>query len=270
MSRAQPGAEGHDAGAAPIRTSRLDHEAWQESWDRQQQAYLPDREHRFAAMLDVVEATVEGTPAPAVLDLAGGTGSISLRVLRRIPRARAALLDVDPVLLTIARASIGDRAAVVTADLRERDWAAALPHRAFDAVLTSTALHWIAAGRLAELYGEVREVLRPGGVFVNADHMPDDGLPGLTARLGERERAHRESRYATGAALSWKRWWALVAEDDVLGPLAAERAALFGSNHAAEFTPSASWHLAALRSAGYGEVGLVWRGGRDAAVAAVR
>ncbi|MEE3921525.1 hypothetical protein V2I01_34525 [Micromonospora sp. BRA006-A] len=43
--------------------------AWQESWDRQQEAYLPDREHRFAAMLDAVEA-VAGDRPPRVLDLA--------------------------------------------------------------------------------------------------------------------------------------------------------------------------------------------------------
>ena len=30
--------------------------AWQASWDRQQATYMPDREHRFAAMLDVVAA----------------------------------------------------------------------------------------------------------------------------------------------------------------------------------------------------------------------
>ena len=64
---------------------------------------MPDREERFAAMLDAVEA-VAGGRAPRVLDLAGGTGSISLRALRALPRRRATtLVDVDPVLLTIAR-----------------------------------------------------------------------------------------------------------------------------------------------------------------------
>ncbi|MDQ7908812.1 class I SAM-dependent methyltransferase [Phytohabitans sp. ZYX-F-186] len=132
------------------------------------------------------------------------TGSISLRVLRRFPEATTTLLDLDPVLRHIATGSLGAGAAVVTADLRTRDWLASLPHRDFDAVLTATALHWLAPERLAELYGEIRAALRPGGVFVNADHMPDDGLPGPSARLGERADARRHARYAAGAALSWE------------------------------------------------------------------
>lgn len=100
--------------------------AWQESWDRQQEAYLPDREHRFTAMLDTVDAVLDGRP-PRVLDLAGGTGSISLRTLARFPGAEATLLDLDPALLAIARSSLADRATIVTADLGTPGWRDALP-----------------------------------------------------------------------------------------------------------------------------------------------
>ena len=67
---------------------------------------MPDREERLAALLDVVEA-VAG-PRPLVLDLACGTGTISRRLLERCPRARSIAVDVDPALLTIARATLGD------------------------------------------------------------------------------------------------------------------------------------------------------------------
>jgi SAM-dependent methyltransferase len=247
----------------------LDPVAWQESWDRQQEAYLPDREERFTALLDTVAATADG-PGPAVLDLAGGTGSISLRVLRRFPYATTTLLDVDPVLLTIARESLDQRSTVLTADLRDPDWAAGLPRHDYDAVLTATALHWITPERLATLYAEIRQVLRPGGVFVNVDHMPDDGLPGLTTKLGDRARARRESRYTAGAVLSWDAWWDHVTEDPVLGPLVEQRRKVFADRHATEWNPPLSWHLDALRTAGYAEAGLVWRGARDAAVTGVR
>jgi SAM-dependent methyltransferase len=243
--------------------------AWQESWDRQQEAYLPDREERFAALLDTVDA-VTGGWAPKILDLAGGTGSISLRALRRFPTATTTVLDVDPVLQHLARASLDGRSAVVTADLRGPEWTAALPHREYDAVLTATALHWIDADRLVELYGEIRGVLRPGGVFVNADHMPDDGLPGLNEKRHARSEARRAALYAAGAVLSWEDWWAHVAKDPTLGPLTAERAKVFANRHSTEWNPPVSWHVDTLRTAGYSEVGLVWRGGQDAAVAAVR
>jgi len=35
-------------------------EIWQESWSRQQEAFMPDREERFAAMLDAVAAVTGG------------------------------------------------------------------------------------------------------------------------------------------------------------------------------------------------------------------
>lgn len=39
-----------------------DWQSWQDSWDRQQEWYMPDREERFRVMLDMVEALVG--PAP--------------------------------------------------------------------------------------------------------------------------------------------------------------------------------------------------------------
>jgi len=243
--------------------------AWQESWDRQQMAYLPDREERFAALLDTVDAVTDGHPQ-TVLDLAGGTGSISLRVLHRFPRATTTLLDVDPVLLSIARASLDERTAIVTADLRTPDWSTALPHHDYDAVLTATALHWLHPDRLAALYAEIRHILRPGGVFINVDHMPDEGLPTLNEKLGDRERTRRDARYATGAVLSWEAWWDHVAKDPTLGPLIQQRKQIFEGGHANSEDRTVTWHLNALRTAEFSEVGTVWRGARDAAVTAIR
>ncbi|MGK5740940.1 class I SAM-dependent methyltransferase [Micromonospora sp. URMC 103] len=243
--------------------------AWQESWDRQQEAYLPDREHRFAAMLDAVEAVTDGAP-PRLLDLAGGTGTISLRTLARFPGAEVTLVDLDPALLAVAEASLAGRATVVTADLGRPDWVAALPHREYDAVLTATALHWLPAERLTRLYAEIREVLRPGGILLNADHMPDDALPELTKRLTARAQARRAARYAAGAVLSWSDWWVRAGADPALAPLVRRRQAIYPTGHSPEWNPPVSWHLAALADAGYTEVGTLWRGGADAAVAAVR
>jgi trans-aconitate methyltransferase len=244
--------------------------AWQESWDRQQEAFIPDREERFAAMLGAVDSVTDGAP-PRVLDLAGGTGTISLRTLARFPGAQATVLDQDPVLLAIATASLRDRATIVSGDLSGPQWSAGLAQREFDAVLTVTALHWLAAERVAQLYAEIREVLRPGGIFVNADHMPDDALPAFTKRLMTRATALRSARYAAGAATSWPDWWAKAAGDEFLAPLVEQRNRIYPSaSHSAEWMPPAAWHVDALRMAGFTESGVLWRGGPDAAVIAVR
>jgi len=59
---------------------------------------------------------------PCVLDLAGGTGSITLRLLDRLPDATAVILDQDPAVLRIATGTFGDddRVQIVTADPARR------------------------------------------------------------------------------------------------------------------------------------------------------
>ncbi len=105
-------------------------DAWQESWDRQQEAYLPDREHRIATMLDAVEAvTPDGRPR--VLDLAGGTGTISLRALAPVSAARRSRWSTRTrCCWPWPSASLdGAGATIVSADLSRPSWLDALPHR---------------------------------------------------------------------------------------------------------------------------------------------
>jgi SAM-dependent methyltransferase len=175
---------------ADTTTTTADWQAWQKSWDRQQEWYLPDREERFRIMLDMVEALV-GT-APRVLDLACGTGSITARLLARFPEATSTGVDLDPALLTIAEGTFAgdERVGLVTADLKDADWPAKLPYDSYDAVLTATALHWLHREPLADLYGQVAGVVRDGGVFMNADHMIDETTP----RINAAERAQRHAR----------------------------------------------------------------------------
>ena len=101
-------------------------------------------------MLDIVEAVARGRP-PRVLDLAGGTGSISLRTLRRFPRGTTTLVDVDPVLLDHRPGeswTTGPRSSPPTCARRPLD-RSDLPHDGYDAVLSATALHWLDPDRLA-------------------------------------------------------------------------------------------------------------------------
>ncbi len=99
-----------DAEITTATTPAADWQAWQESWDRQQEWYMPDREERFRIMLDMVEALVG--PAPRVLDLACGTGTITARLLARFPGATSTGVDLDPALLAIAEGTFAGDARV--------------------------------------------------------------------------------------------------------------------------------------------------------------
>ncbi|KUJ64388.1 methyltransferase [Streptomyces albus subsp. albus] len=251
-----------------------DWQSWQRSWDRQQEWYLPDREERFRVMLDAVESVVG--PRPRVLDLACGTGSISDRLLRRFPGATSVGVDLDPVLLTIARGHFADQPRVEfhSADLRDPGWPGPLPAGPYDAVLTATALHWLDADALRALYRQLAGLVREGGVFVNADHMPDPSTP----RLNAAERAYRHARQQrarAGGALDWADWWRSVARDPALAEVAAERFGIFGDptsgdDHGADPAHPAVWHIEALRAAGFAEARTIWCSVTDAAVLALR
>lgn len=160
---------------------------WLRRWDAQKEGYVPEREARFAAMFDVL---AELLPSSFVaLDLACGPGSMSQRLLARFPAARAIAVDMDPVMLAIGRGAIGTtdgRLRWLEADLASRDWLEALGETHVDAVLSSTALHWLEPGPLARLYSELGRVLQPGGLFLNGDHMAFGPASPTFARLSQR------------------------------------------------------------------------------------
>ena len=204
-------------------------------WDVRQEPFLPHRDEAFAVL-------AEAAGGGRVLDLAGGVGSIASRLVGDVT-----VLDVDPVLLAIARAALGERVTVVRADLGAPGWGAG---REFDAVVVGTALHCFGPDRLRALYGEVHDVLAPGGVFANADRMPE----GPVVRSGE-----------DGLA-GWHGWW----ERALAHPALAEAARDRPDGTSADFYPPASWHVDALRDAGFAEVAVRWRRDDTAVVVARR
>ncbi|MET8446661.1 methyltransferase domain-containing protein [Streptomyces sp. NPDC005209] len=249
-------------------TTGADWAAWQRGWDRQQEWYMPDREERFRIMLDMVEALVG--PRPRVLDLACGTASITARLLARFPDATSTGVDLDPALLAIAEGTFAgdERVTLVTADLKDPDWPARLPYDSYDAVLTATALHWLHSEPLAALYGRVAELVRDGGVFMNADHMIDETTP----RINAAERAQRHVRMDQAkrdGVLDWAEWWQRAAQDPVLAEPTAKRFEIYGE-HADGDMPGPAWHARVLRERGFAEARPVWCSPSDTLLLALK
>lgn len=143
----------------------LDHASWVARWEAQQDRYMPDREERFQRMFDVLESAVGDGPM-TVLDVGCGPGSLGARLLERFPRATVIGIDVDPVLLELARRARGgnERLRFASVDLRDPSWAARIGLRgSADAALSTTALHWLGLPDLTRLYADLARVLRQGG-----------------------------------------------------------------------------------------------------------
>src|SRR5258708_35788108 len=83
-------------------------------------------------------------------------------------------VDLDTVLLTIGRKALGDmdgRLLWIEADIRDPAWLSLLDVTQVDAVLTTTALHWLQPEALLPLYQQLATLIRPGGLFLNGDHL---------------------------------------------------------------------------------------------------
>ncbi len=242
----------------------IDWQSWLRRWDAQQAAYLPDREERFTAMLDVLAALL---PEEFVaLDLACGPGAISQRLLARFPRARCVAVDLDPLLMAMGQAVLGDaggRLRWVTADLQDPGWIAALGEPAFDAVLSTTALHWLPVEPLVRLYRDLGGLVREGGVVLNGDNLAFAPHQERLRLLAEAAHARRETEaFASGEAEDWESWWAALAAEPGARELLAERErrfAPYAAHHGDSEAPIYDVHEAALRNAGFREVGVIWQ-----------
>jgi SAM-dependent methyltransferase len=235
---------------------------WIRRWDAQQEFYVADREERFAVIGDIVAHTITtGT----VLDLGCGPGSLAGRLAERLPDARIIGVDADPLLLAMARGRYGT-VEFVDADLGGTSWLAEIPD-VVDAAVSTTALHWLTPDQLDGVYRALAGRIRPGGVFVNGDHL-GLGDPALD-KLATAVRQGRAARVGVTGHEDWDAWWEAVGAEPALAGLLTERSqrtvAHHGSNHL-----SVTEHRDLLLAAGFRSAGPVWQTGDDHVIAAIR
>jgi trans-aconitate methyltransferase len=254
-------------------TRAIDWQAWLLRWDAQQTRYLPEREERFAVMLDALAALLP--PDFVALDLACGPGAISQRLLARFPQAHTIALDYNPVLLHLGQQALADLSGRVTwlaQSLTDPAWVEPLQvaleqlgRTQFDAVLSTTALHWLPIEHLTRVYNQLGTLVRPGGLLINGDHMAySPSLPAFRALAAQHAAQLHRAMFEEQANENYRQWWAAIeqewlAADPTLQPL-------FDAYHATEqlrmrefSEPIAAVHQAALLDASFDQVDTIWQ-----------
>jgi demethylmenaquinone methyltransferase / 2-methoxy-6-polyprenyl-1,4-benzoquinol methylase len=108
----------------------------------------------------------KGVNAVHVLDLAGGTGDIAFRVLRRGgPGTRVSVVDINPEMLKVGRERAEARHLSGSVEFIEGNAESLpLPDRSFDAATIAFGIRNVP--RIEQALSEVRRVLKPGGHFL--------------------------------------------------------------------------------------------------------
>lgn len=245
----------------------LDWRDWVERYDRMQERYLAARHERFNIIVGIIAAT-HRCPRK-VLDLGCGTGSLSLRILEAFPRCRLIGIDLDETLLMLAARRLSRfrrRVKLVRADLRKGGWLRAAGN-GFDGVVSATALHWLSADQLAGLYRQLGSIIKPGGIFLNADHVASECQVIQRAWLKHREVARRDQ--APRQADTW--WEFCRAYAAALNRDPGEMGSnVVGKWEGVERGMPLAWHFDRLRESRFTDPECFWRRDCDAIYGAVR
>lgn len=248
----------------------MDWTTWYERWERQQEAYVAHRESRFQAMLEMLRTLPEQFIA---IDLACGPGSLARQILATFPKATVFAADFDPVMLAMARAALpsaGGRLTVIEADLADSDWQGRLGVTQVDAVVSTTAIHWLGAAGMLQLYKGMATLIRPGGVFLNGDHMGFAANQPVLAAAAKRVRdEHSERAFAAGTERA-EHWWEMLSAERAAAEVFAAHERAFAAKERPSYDAGYALHRAALLDAGFSEVDTIWQLFENRVLAAIR
>lgn len=135
---------------------------------------IPHRTEGESVLLSFVPST-----SVRVLDLGTGDGRLLSLVLMHCKNAEGVGVDSSPTMLDSANERFRDNPSV---QILSHDLEQPLPELgAFDAIVSSFAIHHCTNHRKRSLYAEIFDRLKPGGVFCNLEHVASP-----TASLHER------------------------------------------------------------------------------------
>lgn len=137
------------------------------SYDTMRRCLIPCYDAFYGTVLDLI-AEARPTGPLRILDLGAGTGLLAGLILERFPDAGVHLMDASEGMLTQAQQRF---AGVPNVSFAVADMARASLGGPWDAVASALAIHHLDDAGKQSLFGRIRQALRPGGIFVNAEQV---------------------------------------------------------------------------------------------------
>jgi tRNA (cmo5U34)-methyltransferase len=161
-----------------------------QTYDAERRRLVPCFDLFYGTAVELVVRTVP--PNPRILDLGAGTGLLSALVAQQVRPQLLYLLDASSEMLAHAQS----RLAVWHPVAKVQSLIDPLPQGPFDAVISALAIHHLQDDEKRDLFSRIRDVLAPGGFFVNAEQIL--GPTSWHQRLYEE--AHLEAVRALGSS----------------------------------------------------------------------
>ena len=181
--------------------------------------------------------------ATQILDLGAGTGLLSAFVKARFPEASLHLVDLSAAMLDKARLRFAEDTRIT---FEVGDYSVGPLQGRYHAVVSALSIHHLEDEAKRGLFRAIRDVLLPGGVFVNAEQ-----VLGPTAALEERyKRDWLDKVRALGAT-----------EQEIRDSLFRQR-----EDRCASVEDQLVW----IRAAGFEDVDCWFKDGRFATLAGMR
>ncbi|MCP4357616.1 MAG: class I SAM-dependent methyltransferase [Chloroflexi bacterium] len=141
---------------------------------------IPLAETQMDIMLRLIRWVQE--EVTAVLDLGCGDGILGQVVLDHYPKAKGVFADFSAPMLEAAQRRLADykeRVTLVQVDYGNRDWRLEtcseqdrrIGDWQFDVIVSGYSIHHQTDERKREIYAELYELLVPGGIFINVEHV---------------------------------------------------------------------------------------------------
>jgi cyclopropane fatty-acyl-phospholipid synthase-like methyltransferase len=127
---------------------------------------IPHRVEGEATLLEFVPPD-----AKRILDIGSGAGRLLALVKAARHEAQFVAMDFSPTMLEELekRFTVSDGVAIVAHDFDNKLPAAELGR--FDSIVSSFAIHHVGHERKRSLYNEIFDLLTPGGIFCNLEHV---------------------------------------------------------------------------------------------------
>jgi SAM-dependent methyltransferase len=136
-------------------------------------AAIPLAQEQIGVMMSILKSRME--PVENFLDLGCGDGILGAAILGAYPASRGVLADFSESMLAQAREHLQEYASQLVfenLDYGLPAWINKMQiYGQFDAIVSGYSIHHQPDARKREIYAEIFSLLKPGGWFINIEHI---------------------------------------------------------------------------------------------------